>query len=100
MRRTMKRGGVVTVAAAGDYGKRRPAVIIQTDALPAERASVVAWPLPSPGRVTAYLELLTITMREDAPSARHLWGNRVAAPSLRPVAPCRTHDPPSFRPVA
>lgn len=31
----------VTVAAAGDYGKPRPAVIVQTDALPAEHASVV-----------------------------------------------------------
>jgi len=37
----MKRGDVVTVAAAGDYGKPRPAVIVQTDALPAAHASVV-----------------------------------------------------------
>jgi len=37
----MKRGDVVTVAATGDYGKPRPAVIVQTDALPAEHASVV-----------------------------------------------------------
>ena len=37
----MKRGDVVTVAAAGDYGKPRPAVIVQTDALPGEHASVV-----------------------------------------------------------
>lgn len=37
----MKRGDVVTVAAAGDYGKPRPAVIVQTDALPAEHASVI-----------------------------------------------------------
>ncbi|MHB1529853.1 MAG: type II toxin-antitoxin system PemK/MazF family toxin [Acidiferrobacteraceae bacterium] len=37
----MKRGDVVTVAASGDYGKPRPAVIIQTDALPAEHSSVV-----------------------------------------------------------
>jgi mRNA interferase MazF len=36
----MKRGDVVTVAATG-YGKPRPAVIVQTDALPAEHASVV-----------------------------------------------------------
>jgi mRNA interferase MazF len=27
----MKRGDIVTVAAAGDYGKPRPAVIIQSD---------------------------------------------------------------------
>jgi mRNA interferase MazF len=31
----MKRGDVVTVAAAGDYVKPRPAVIVQTDAFPA-----------------------------------------------------------------
>lgn len=37
----MKRGDVVTVAATGDYGKPRPAVIVQTDALPAEHESVV-----------------------------------------------------------
>jgi mRNA interferase MazF len=37
----MKRGDVVTVAATGDHGKPRPAVIVQTDALPAEHASVV-----------------------------------------------------------
>ena len=37
----MKRGDVVTVAATGDFGKPRPAVIVQTDALPAEHASVV-----------------------------------------------------------
>jgi mRNA interferase MazF len=37
----MKRGDVVTVAATGDYGRPRPAVIVQTDALPAEHASVV-----------------------------------------------------------
>ncbi|MBV8342733.1 MAG: type II toxin-antitoxin system PemK/MazF family toxin [Gammaproteobacteria bacterium] len=37
----MKRGDVVTVAATGDFGKPRPAVIVQTDALPPEHASVV-----------------------------------------------------------
>lgn len=37
----MLRGDVVTVAAPGDYGKPRPAVIVQTDALPAGHASVV-----------------------------------------------------------
>ncbi len=37
----MRRGDVVTVAATGDYGKPRPAVIVQTDALPTEHASVV-----------------------------------------------------------
>ena len=31
----------MTVAASGDYGKPRPAVIVQTDALPARHASVI-----------------------------------------------------------
>jgi mRNA interferase MazF len=43
----MKRGDVVTVAAAGDYGKPRPAVIVQTDALPIEHASVVVCQMTS-----------------------------------------------------
>lgn len=43
----MKRGDVVSVAAEGDYGKPRPAVIIQTDALPAEHASVIVCQMTS-----------------------------------------------------
>jgi len=43
----MKRGDVVTVAATGDYGKPRPAVIVQTDALPAAHASVVVCQMTS-----------------------------------------------------
>ena len=43
----MKRGDVVAVAAAGDYGKPRPAVIVQTDALPAKHASVVVCQMTS-----------------------------------------------------
>ena len=39
----MRRGDVVTVAAAGDYGKSRPAVIVQTDALPENHASVAVY---------------------------------------------------------
>lgn len=35
------RGDVVTVAAPGDYGKPRPAVIVQSDVMPADSASVV-----------------------------------------------------------
>lgn len=37
----IRRGDVVVVAATGDYGKPRPAVIVQTDAFPAAHASVV-----------------------------------------------------------
>ena len=43
----MRRGDVVTVAATGDYGKPRPAVIAQTDAFPEKHASVVVCPLTS-----------------------------------------------------
>jgi mRNA interferase MazF len=43
----MQRGDVVTVAATGDYGKPRPAVIVQTDAFPDSHASVVVCQLTS-----------------------------------------------------
>lgn len=43
----MKRGDVVTVAAAGDYGKPRPAVIVQTDAFPQGHLSVVVCQMTS-----------------------------------------------------
>jgi mRNA interferase MazF len=43
----MRRGDVVIVAAAGDYGKPRPAVIVQTDAFPGTHASVVICQLTS-----------------------------------------------------
>ena len=45
----MRRGDVVTVAATGDHGQQRPAVIVQTDALPAEHASVVVCQMTSDG---------------------------------------------------
>lgn len=37
----MRRGDVVIVAATGDYGKPRPAVVVQTDAFPETYPSVV-----------------------------------------------------------
>ena len=37
----MRRGDVVIVAAPGDDGKPRPAVVVQTDAFPPSHASVV-----------------------------------------------------------
>jgi len=43
----MRRGDVVTVSAAGDYGKPRPAVVVQTDALPLEHASVIVCQMTS-----------------------------------------------------
>jgi mRNA interferase MazF len=43
----MARGDVVTVAAPGDYGKPRPAVIVQTDAFPDGHGSVVVCQMTS-----------------------------------------------------
>ena len=43
----MRRGDLVTVAAAGDYGKPRPAVVVQTDAFPESHALVVVCQLTS-----------------------------------------------------
>ena len=43
----MARGDIVIVAAPGDYGKPRPAVIVQTDAFPENHASVVVCQLTS-----------------------------------------------------
>ena len=43
----MRRGDLVVVAAAGDYGKPRPAVIVQTDAFPEMSVSVVVCQLTS-----------------------------------------------------
>jgi mRNA interferase MazF len=43
----VKRGDVVTVATSGDYGKPQPAVIVQTDALPAEHGSVIVCQMTS-----------------------------------------------------
>lgn len=43
----MRRGDVVTVAASGDYAKPRPAVIVQTDAMPPAHASVIVCQMTS-----------------------------------------------------
>ena len=43
----MSRGDLVIVAAPGDYGKPRPAVIVQSNAVPASHASVVICPMTS-----------------------------------------------------
>jgi mRNA interferase MazF len=43
----MRRGDVVTVAAAGDYGKPRSAVIVQTDAFPERQESVIVCQMTS-----------------------------------------------------
>lgn len=45
----MRRGDIVTVAAAGDYGKPRPAVIVQSDHL-LGADSIIVCPLTSTER--------------------------------------------------
>ena len=42
----MRRGDLVTIAVSGDYGKPRPALIVQSDAFD-EHPSVVVLPLTS-----------------------------------------------------
>jgi len=44
---TIRRGDVITVAAPGDYGKPRPAVVVQTNALPESHASVIVCQMTS-----------------------------------------------------
>ena len=60
----MQRGDLVAVAAAGDYGKPRPAVIVQTDAFPRDHASVVICQLTS-GVVDAPDFRITIDPRPE-----------------------------------
>ena len=43
----MTRGDVVVVAAPGDYGKPRPAVVVQSDVLPVEHPSVIVCQMTS-----------------------------------------------------
>jgi mRNA interferase MazF len=43
----MSRGDVVIVSAPDDYGKPRPAVIVQSDAFPESHISVVVCPMTS-----------------------------------------------------
>jgi mRNA interferase MazF len=43
----LRRGDLVIVAAAGDYGKPRPAVVVQSNAIPESHASIVICPMTS-----------------------------------------------------
>ena len=44
---SISRGDVVKVAASGDFGKPRPAVVVQSDAFPQEHASVIVCQMTS-----------------------------------------------------
>ncbi len=67
----MKRGDIVLVTAPGDYGKRRPAVVIQSDLFNQTHASVIVC-LMSSEPVDA--PLFRLTMEPTA-------GNGLRAPS-------------------
>lgn len=54
----MKRGDVVTVAIGGDYGKPRPAVIVQTGALPESHASTIICQMTSVIEASRHLRVL------------------------------------------
>jgi mRNA interferase MazF len=43
----MKRGDIVTIAASGDYGKPRPALVVQSDLFNATHASISVLPMTS-----------------------------------------------------
>ncbi|MGH8090340.1 MAG: type II toxin-antitoxin system PemK/MazF family toxin [Rudaea sp.] len=58
----MKRGDLVSIAIQGDFGKPRPALVIQADAF-SEHASVTVLPVTST-RVAA--PLLRVTLQPDA----------------------------------
>lgn len=53
----MKRGDIVTVALQGDYGKPRPAVVIESDRLPETDSVLVC--------------LMTSTLHDETPFRRH-----------------------------
>ena len=59
----MQRGDVVVVAASGDYGKPRPAVIVQTDAISPSHTSVVVCQMTS---VLVDAPDLRVTIEPDA----------------------------------
>ncbi|GAB4204220.1 MAG: hypothetical protein Fur0019_04650 [Tibeticola sp.] len=56
----MKRGDFVTVALQGDFGKPRPALIVQSDLL-AEWGSVIVCPVTSELREVAFRVLVEPT---------------------------------------
>jgi mRNA interferase MazF len=61
----MKRGDIVTVAVSGDFGKPRPAVIVQADAFDAT-LSVTVMPLTSELREDVPLLRLTVKAGEKS----------------------------------
>jgi mRNA interferase MazF len=61
----MKRGDVVTVAVSGDYGKPRPAVIVQTNALPEDHGSIVVCQMTSNIETSKHFRVLVEPTAEN-----------------------------------
>ncbi|MGA3081316.1 MAG: type II toxin-antitoxin system PemK/MazF family toxin [Terracidiphilus sp.] len=64
----MKRGDLVTVAVSGDYGKPRPALVVQADAFDLH-PSVVVLPLTSEMHDAP---LFRVTVSADAATGLHI----------------------------
>jgi mRNA interferase MazF len=65
----MHRGDVVAVAVTGDYGKPRPAVIVQTDAFPEGHPSIIVCQMTS--RLTDAADF-RITIEPSAENGLHV----------------------------
>jgi mRNA interferase MazF len=61
----MKRGDVVTVAISGDYGKPRPAVIVQTDAMLANHGSIIICQMTSDIEISRHFRILVEPSAEN-----------------------------------
>ncbi len=83
----MKRGDIVTVAATGDDGKPRPAVVVQTDLLNDTHASVVVCLITS-SLVDAPLLRLTVEPSERNGLRRR---SQVMVDKLAPYSPFGAH---------
>ncbi len=74
----MKRGDIVTVAIQGDYGKPRPAVVIQSDTL-SESESVLIVPFTSTLRdVPFYRLVLEPTERNGLKATSQIMVDKIA----------------------
>jgi mRNA interferase MazF len=71
----MRRGDVVAVAAGGDYGKPRPAVIVQTDAFPETHASVVVCQMTSE---LSDAPDFRVTIEPSGRNGLHVWSQVMA----------------------
>ena len=65
----MRRGDLMTIASPGDFGKPRPALVVQADAW-AEHPSITVLPLTSELHDTP---LLRVTVEPDEDNGLRLW---------------------------